>query len=116
MPESPYKSPADSADRTQKKTEPLTTGREAYNVVSDTVTGINFRGSDNKFQAKFILISVVVCALVGVLLAVLNSGWNLPWFGGALIGSFAGLIFGVFGSGIYLMIYRAARHMQGKHD
>jgi len=33
-----------------------------------------------------------------------------------LIGSFAGLVIGIFGSGIFLMIYRAARHISGKHD
>jgi ABC-type microcin C transport system permease subunit YejE len=41
--------------------------------------------------------------------------WNLPWFGGALIGAFAGLIMGVFGSGIYLMVYRALQHLKGDH-
>jgi hypothetical protein len=53
---------------------------------------------------------------VGAILAALNAHWDLPWFGGALIGSFAGLVIGIFASGIFLMIYRAARHIKGKHD
>jgi hypothetical protein len=33
-----------------------------------------------------------------------------------MFGAFAGLVVGVFSSGIFLMVYRAIRHVRGKHD
>ncbi len=84
--------------------------------MTDTVTGVNVRWSDNRFQAIFVFVSVAVAATIGAILAALNSHWNLPWFGGALIGSFAGLVVGILSSGVFLMVYRAMRHVQGKHD
>lgn len=89
--------------------------RAAYNVVSDTVTGLNVRKSDNAFQARFIAASVLLAAGIAAVLASLNPSWNLPWYGGALIGSFAGLVGGLFLSGIALMIYRAVQHLRGNH-
>jgi uncharacterized membrane protein YeiB len=35
---------------------------------------------------------------------------------GAVVGGFVGLFAGLFGSGIFLMVYRAVRHVRGKHD
>ncbi len=64
----------------------------------------------------FVVAVVLVAAGVGAVLAVFNPRWNLPWFGGALIGSFAGLVIGIFSSGTFLMIFRATRHLKGKHD
>ena len=107
-------SPMD-ADPDNSQSENISAGHAAYNVVSDTVIGLNVRKSDNKFQAMFILAAVLVLAAVGAILAALNGHWKLPWYGGALIGSFAGLVIGVFASGIFLMVYRAVRHLQGKH-
>lgn len=115
MPENPFHSSGDSANASKDKT-PFTPGHAAYNIVTDTVTGVNVRWSDNKFQAIFVFISMVMTSLLGALLAALNSRWNLPWYGGALIGSFAGLVIGILGSGIFLMFYRAVRHIKGKHD
>lgn len=115
MPENPFQAPRDSHAREEKQPG-LAPTKAAYNVVTDTVTGVNVRWSDNKFQAIFVLISMVVIAALGALLAALNAQWNLPWFGGALIGAFLGLVIGVLGSGIFLMFYRAARHLKGKHD
>ncbi|MDA7977926.1 MAG: hypothetical protein MPJ50_04045 [Pirellulales bacterium] len=94
--------------------EQMTT-REIYNVVSDTATGVNIRKSDNLVQAAFILLTVLAGAGLGATLAEFND-WGLPWFGGALIGAFAGLVLGLFASGIFLMVYRAMRHIKGKHD
>lgn len=91
-------------------------GQAAYNIVSDTVIGLNIRKSDNRFQAIFILVTVLLLAAVGAVAALLNAEWSLPWFGGALIGAFAGLIIGVLASGIFLMFYRAIRHLQGRHE
>ena len=53
---------------------------------------------------------------LGAILAAVNTQWNLPWYGGALVGSFLGLVLGILTSGIFLMVYRAVRHIQGKHD
>jgi hypothetical protein len=94
-------------------------GREAYNIVSDTVVGMNTRKSDNLFQLKVIL----VCLIVGVLLGAI-AGAVLSDSGDRLVGGLAGglvlgflaVVLGLFGSGIYLMIYRSIRHLKGKHD
>ena len=110
-PESEEESDLESSDP-----EGISSGQAAYNVVSDTVIGLNVRKSDNKFQAIFILIAVLLLAAVGTLLALLNSDWGLPWYGGAMIGAFAGLVIGVFASGIFLMFYRAIRHLNGEHE
>lgn len=95
---------------------PVSDAKKAYNVVTDTVTGVNLRWSDNKFQAVFVASSVAVLAPLGAALAALNPSWNLPWFGGAGVGAFAGLVFGVFTSGIWLGIYRFIQHLRGRHD
>ena len=117
MPDNPYDSPQTSGKPTASESPDETSpSKAAYNVVSDTVTGVNLRGSDNKFQAKFIAASVCLLALVGIILSLLYSSWQLPWYGGALVGAFTGLIIGVFASGIFLMVYRATRHIKGKHD
>jgi hypothetical protein len=114
--ENPFQSPADSTNADQDPTKSVSAGRAAYNVVSDTMTGVNVRWSDNKFQAVFVFVSVVLTSFVAAILAALNPRWDLPWFAGALLGSFAGLVIGIFASGIFLMFYRAARHIKGKHD
>ncbi len=116
MSENPYEVTGNEDDKFQEDFTSVTQAQATYNVVTDTVTGVNLRWSDNRFQAIFVLISVAVIALLGAILAALNSGWNLPWYGGALVGSFVGLVFGILGSGVILMLYRAARHIKGKHD
>lgn len=113
MAQNPYNVPQKPP---QDKQKPVSSGKAAYNVVTDTVTGVNVRGSDNKIQAIFVVASMLLFALIGAVAAALNSDWNLPWYGGALIGGFLGAIVGVFTSGIFLMFYRASRHMKGKHD
>lgn len=102
-------------DKPGFNTPPDTSGRDVYNVISDTVVGLNVRKSDNVFQAKFIGVTVLLMTTIGGVAAALNSEWNLPWFAGALAGAFAGLIIGVFASGIFLMIYRAVKHVKGDH-
>lgn len=103
-------------DRTKDSSEAASSSRATYNVVTDTVTGVNVRWSDNKFQAIFIFFSVLVCAGIGALLTWLNEEWKAPWFAGAIAGIVIGLIVGVIASGTILMIYRAVRHIGGKHD
>ena len=85
------------------------TSRQAYNVVSDTVVGANLRVNDNLFQA----IAIAVCMVIGAGIGASVVRERLP---GALVGGFAGLIVGLFGSGIFLMIFRAVRHIRGRHD
>jgi hypothetical protein len=83
------------------------TGRAAYNIVSDTVTGANVRFKDNAIQALVIFICLVMGVLIG---AVVADGE------GAVAGGFIGLLVGLFGSGLFLMIYRALMHVRGRHD
>jgi ABC-type uncharacterized transport system permease subunit len=94
----------------------ISSAHAAYNVVTDTVTGLNVRKSDNKFQAIFILLAMIVFAGVGIGIVATKPVWEIPWYGGAIMGGFAGMVIGFFASGISLMIYRAARHIKGKHE
>lgn len=114
MESEPYQSPKEMPP--VAKPEGTSAERAAYNVVSDTVGGLNVRKSDNRFQAYFIGVSVLLFAVVGAAVAFFNPRWELPWFGGALIGSFAGLVCGFFASGIWLMIYRGIQHLRGNHE
>lgn len=114
--ENPYEPTQTSGSTSEASGSDLSSGKAAYNVISDTVVGLNVRKSDNKFQAIFIAVSVLLFAGVGALLAVLNPKWQLPWYGGAMAGAFGGLLIGFFSSGIFLMFYRASRHLKGKHD
>jgi hypothetical protein len=88
----------------------LGSGKATYNVVTDLVTGANLRAWDNTIQIIAILIATPLGGLIGYQMASLDRGF------GALVGGFFGLLTGLFGSGIFLMIYRAVRHIRGKHD
>jgi hypothetical protein len=92
------------------------TARQAYNIVTDTVAGPNIRLRDNLFQAAATVVGLVAGVPIGWLVARLN-GWNEnDQIGCSIVGGFLGLVVGLFGSGIFLMSYRAARHLRGKHD
>jgi hypothetical protein len=88
---------------------PLMTARQVYNVVSDTVGGPNVRLRDNLLQAAAIFAGLILGAGIGALLATERIV-------GALAGGFLGLLAGLFGSGIFVMVYRAVKHSRGKHD
>ena len=88
----------------------------AYNIVTDTIIGANIRKSDNVFQAIFVGVSLVVGLVLGAIFALLFGGKDFPWMAGAVVGAFLGMVLGLFASGIYLGIYRASRHIKGKHD
>ena len=105
----PYESPESTAEQ-PIDVEMVSTSkdREAYNLVTDTIVGPNIRWKDNLFQA----VAIFVCTLLGALIAFLI--WRGP--GEAIAGAFCGLVFGLFTSGIFLMIYRAIRHLSGRHD
>ena len=78
------------------------TAKETYNVVSDTVVGVNVRAKDNLIQGLIILFTVIAGLVIGQM------------YGGFLL--LGGLIVGFLGSGIFLMIYRAFKHASGNHE
>jgi uncharacterized membrane protein YedE/YeeE len=84
------------------------TGQEAYNLASDTVTGVNVRLKDNVFQG----LAILVCLILGILIGALVADDRVT---GAVVGGFAGLLIGLFGSGLFLMIYRGIQHARGRH-
>lgn len=90
--------------------------RATYNVVTDTVSGVNVRRSDNLFQAFFVSGSVGIGSLLGLILTLLIPSWRTPWIVGLMVGGFIGLTLGILLSGTMLMVYRAWRHSKGKHD
>jgi hypothetical protein len=85
------------------------TGRQAYNLVTDTVGGPNVRLKDNLYQGLAILVCLLLGAGIGFL--VMTDGLM-----GTLLGGFIGLLVGLFGSGTFLMIYRAIQHARNKHE
>ena len=80
---------------------------EAYNKVTDTITGVNIRKGDNIFQA----VTVLICALLGAGLLGLFYGTLLAVLAGVALG----MTVGVFFSGFVLMVYRGVRHLNGRH-
>jgi uncharacterized membrane protein YedE/YeeE len=94
--------------RDDKPEQPMT-NRQTYNMVTDTVTGPNVRLKDNLLQGLVIFVCLVLGAVIGAIVV----ADHVP---GALVGGFIGVLVGLFGSGIFLMIFRAARHARGKHD
>jgi fatty acid desaturase len=85
---------------------------DADRFVSDTVIGFNTRRSDNRLQAIWIGGSMLLAACAMAFAAWWRTDWELPWYGGALIGAFLGMVFGFFTSGIYLMVYRLVHHLR----
>jgi len=90
----------------------VTTHRGAYNLISDTVIGVNYRWRDNFIQAVFVLVFAISGAAV--------CGWMGRQQGnfkeGLMIGTVIGLIVGVVLTGVAIMIFRAIRHLMGRHD
>lgn len=95
------------------------TGRETYNIVSDTLGGVNVRMSDNVFQLIVILICVLILGPLGAIAGAVYSPPDerlISAVGGGLGMACVAVVVGLFGSGVYLMIYRAIRHIKGKHN
>lgn len=78
-------------------------GVDAYNVVADTVTGVNIHLKDNIIQ----LVSCIVGFLLGGIIGF--------FLGSMVIGCVIGLIAGLFLSGLFIMVYRFVMHVKGKH-
>jgi hypothetical protein len=89
--------------------EPDMTGRETYNLVTDTVSGLNFRRRDNLMQLVAVVVGLILGTPIGMALI------DEPWVG-PIVGAIGGLVAGAFISGFALMIYRGVRHLHGKHD
>ena len=109
--QNPHQPPDDSQSIEQPRDQPpgVVPNRAAYNVVSDLVTGANVRWRDNLFQALAILACLLLGAAIGCFFVA-----DRPL--GVLAGAVGGLVFGLFGSGVFLMIYRGLRHLRGQHD
>ena len=89
----------------KKEPKERLSSKETYNVVSDTVVGLNIRKKDNLIQGIIILVAIIIGLVTGQM------------YGGFLmLGGLGGLIIGFLGSGIFLMIYRAVKHASGDHD
>ncbi len=117
MSHDPYRPSLPDADESSGQQSPadLSSGKAAYNLVSDVVVGVNVRRQDNLFQALFILATVILGFIMGGIIVGLAET-DVPWIAGGVVGAFAGLVGGLFLSGIALMIYRGVRHWKGKHD
>ena len=96
----PYAAPTSEPE---PENRPASPAYEAYQLVTDVATGVSFRKKDNFYQA----IAIAVCLVLGV-----PVGWFVGRFSaeGAILGGAAGLLIGLFGSGIFLMVYRLFRH------
>src|SRR5262245_1134643 len=91
-------------------------GRQVYNLVTDTVAGPNIRLRDNLYQAAITGVCLVLGVPIGWLGARLTSSNPQDQNGYAIVGGFVGLVFGLLSSGIFLMFFSAAQHLRGKHD
>jgi hypothetical protein len=95
---------SDSDDQRRQK------ARENLNIVTDTVTGLNVRKSDNVIQGVSVAIGLVLGAGIGAFVMPQQR------VTGALVGGIGGVLVGLFASGLFLMIYRLVRHVGGRHD
>lgn len=93
----------------QNSPKQVMTDRQVYNLVSDTIAGPNVRLKDNLYQG----LAILICLLLGAGIGFLAISDGLL---GALLGGFIGLLAGLFGSGIFLMIFRSVKHARGQHD
>lgn len=84
--------------------------REEYNLITDTVTGPNVRLKDNLYQGFVILACLLLGGVVGFAVPS-EARWVTVG-----IAAFVGLFVGLIGSGIFIMIYRAVKHVKGKHE
>jgi hypothetical protein len=84
----------------------------SYDTIADVVGGVpNLRGKDNAFQGLFAAGGVLLGAAAGII-AVLVAVKDVAWWVGAAVGGVAGLILGVFISGLVLMIKGWLRAMK----
>ena len=81
--DNPYESPEASETCDPKPAKEAEagslTGRQAYNVVSDTVTGANLRLKDNVIQALAIGVCLILGAGIGALVVEEGTGVGVIW-------------------------------------
>jgi Na+-translocating ferredoxin:NAD+ oxidoreductase RnfA subunit len=93
------------------------TNKQAYNMITDVVTGINVRKKDNFFQIIFVFISVLLGAAISIIFFNTDRDlFDIRRLAIGIVGGFIGLIVGIILSGIFLMLFRAIMHLNGKHD
>ncbi len=97
------------SDKPQEGSKGSLSDRQVYNLVTDTAIGPNIRVKDNVIQA----VAIAGCVVLGCVIGALVVDERLA---GACVGGFVGLVAGALLSGFVLMIYRAVKHIQGKHD
>ena len=100
---------ANRAPQGAPKRAPADSGQAAKEIqtVMDVVTGPNLRWKDNVLQA----IAIAVCTVLGVPIGALVAHFiRADLIAGLLLGGFGGLLFGLFASGIVIMVYRMFRH------
>jgi hypothetical protein len=80
------------------------TGKDVYDTVTDTVTGIDLHASDNLVQ--------LVCVIVGAGIGALSGG--LGWGGiGSMIGAVVGVVASLLLSGLAIGLYRLIKRLGG---
>ena len=89
---------------------PKQSGDPTKRIVFDTILGPNLRWKDNLYQGLVVLLGASTGALIGFY--ALPDEPEL----GAILGGIVGVLAAVFGSGLFLMVYRALMHMKGNHD
>jgi hypothetical protein len=113
MAEDVYGLAAAQAQPTPKKQSrddgPELNNKQVYNIITDVAGGPNLRLRDNLLQGLAILVSVLLGAGIGVLVADYLTA-------GVVYGGFLGLVGGFLASGTFLMVYRAVQHIHGRHD
>ena len=97
------------SNRSDDPQQSQVTGRQIYNIVTDTAGGPSIRWKDNLYQA----IAILICLTLGISIGLLVTSSRGV---GAVTGGFIGLLVGLFGSGIFIMVFRAIGHARGKHD
>ena len=73
-----------------------------YQTITDTVTGVNVRGSDNLIQ----LLAVVVFTVIGLMIGVIIN-YQSPMLIGLF--GFGGLVAGILLSGAVIGVYRMVK-------
>jgi hypothetical protein len=93
------------------------TNKQIYNVVADTVTGVNIRKKDNFYQMISVCVFVLLGAVIGVACFARNKDFfDMNRLAYGIAGGFVGMIVGIIFSGFLLMLFRAIMHFIGKHD
>ena len=92
--------------------------KDVYHIISDTVTGINIRKTDNFIQLKIVTFIVFIFELGAFIWKYYHANFfgfedNL---GTSMISLILGLLAGGFISGTYIAFYRFIQHLKGNHN